>query len=88
MLTKVIKYANSRKLKRGETYLNKVPDNHQRDGWISTDQYLPEDYELVQLKEDMFGKSIAGWAQGQKFVGLRVKNQPFKYWKFAKGEQE
>jgi len=88
MQTKVVKYANSRKLRKGETFLSKVPSKCQKDGWLSTEQYLPEDYELVHLKSDLLGSAIPGWAQGNKFVGLRVKDQPYKYWKFARGENE
>jgi len=87
MQIKVIKYANSRKLRKGETYLTTVPSQCQRDGWLSIEQYLPEDYELVHLKSDLLGRAVTGWAQGNKFVGLRVKDQRYKYWKFAKGEK-
>lgn len=85
MVMKVIKYSNSRKLKENEMFLNKIPEEHQIDGWISCDQYMPEDFELVELKEEILGKVIAAWAHGMKWEGLRVRPRTYRYWKFSKG---
>lgn len=85
MQLKVVKYTNCRELNENEIFLKRIPKEHQIDGWIAADKYLPEDFELVDLKEDILGKSIAAWVNGNTWEGLRVKPKKYRYWKFSNG---
>lgn len=88
MTIKVVKYTNSRKIKNNEVYFSTIAKNIPHEGWLNSDQYLPDDYELVQIKENFLDKPVCGWMQGNKWVGPRVRNINYKYWKFSRGDHE
>lgn len=66
---------------RKEIRRNEIPKEDVKDCWLSVDKYLPENFELVSLKEDSFSKSYFGWWDGKKWQGLRIKDQKFTIWK-------
>ena len=51
------------------------------DGWADASKWLPADYDLVFLKLER-GPTIAGWAYGNEFLGLKLKDDDkVLYWK-------
>lgn len=88
MIKKVVKYSRSRALRSDEIFLNEIPSYQLREGWIKSENYLPENYALVFLKKDIVSPPLSGWIIGKKWFGLRVKECSYKYWKFAKGEKK
>ena len=90
MVTTVLRYAhrNKPKVPTDDIPISKISDDEMKDGWLRTDRYLPEDFELVALKVDFFAKWVPGWRRGECWEGLRVKKgSSYKYWKFLKGAE-
>jgi len=50
------------------------------DGWIDAKQYLPLDFDLVDLKTDT--KNLSGWSNGEGWDGIFIRDKDrIKYWK-------
>lgn len=43
-----------------------------KDGWADADKFLPEDFDLVQMKTST-GKIFVGWLVGNGWDGLKIK---------------
>lgn len=52
-----------------------------KEGWISTEDFLPEDFDLVMLK-DQNNRISKGWMNGNSWDGSKItKRQVIKFWK-------
>lgn len=56
------------------------------EGWANVSEYLPEDFELVLLR-NAEGTTYFGWYTGAEWDGLRTKMRKTTHWKRCSYEQ-
>lgn len=54
------------------TYNHVKYDN---EGWADPKEYLPYDYDIVELKRDNYKPIIPGWISGNRWDGRKFKSQ-------------
>jgi len=75
-------------LKVGQMYL--FPDGRRKyqyrevpfdiDGWALASRYLPADYDMMYMRCDD-ERTIPGWCNGTKWLGMRLRDQKVIAWK-------
>lgn len=86
MIFTVIKNSNHliSKYAGNQIHFVEISEKDFEDGWLTTDKYIPENYELVHMKEDIYSKDVIGWKEPFTWNGIRVKKSGlYKYWKFC-----
>lgn len=88
----VLKYPRGKKEKKikGEIPLKRVPKSEfTSDGYLPSEKYLPNAFELVSLKKSATGSLVSGWWGSRGWQGLRVKeNEKVSEWQFEREWEE
>lgn len=51
-------------------------------GWVDVNNYLPEDYDLIYMKDAEGKRTVVGWLGANQWDGLNLPtNFKCKYWK-------
>lgn len=67
----ITKLQDPNTLKRRAYKYTDIPDDP---GWIDPEIYCPYPYDLIHMVVDGLSKEVAGWWNGEKWEGLRVKH--------------